>query len=145
MRLGSTQALERLAVAEAVDSSWLCRAARALDELDQSLSMLEREVDGPAGEFFEAKRRDPRLARAATRARADCQRLHDHARSLRRRLVLATKDASLGLELKAELTSLSCDASAYFRRVRRITWEAFVRAAPDESSASTLEESGVVA
>lgn len=145
MRLDSTHALERLAVEEAVDASWLCRAARALDELDQSLSRLEREVDGPAGEFVEAKRRSPRLARAASRARADRQRLHDQARSLRRRLVLATKDAGQGLELKAELTSLSCDASAYFRRVRRFMWESFARATPDERGASTLGESGVVA
>ena len=88
MRLDSAQGLERLALSEEVDSSWLCRAARALDELDLSLVRLEREVDGPAGEFAQAKERNPRLARAAARARADGQKLHDQARSLRRRLVL---------------------------------------------------------
>lgn len=138
MRLDSTQALERLAVAEAVDSSWLCRAARALDELDQSFSRLELELNGAAGELVDATRRNPRLARAASRARADRQRLHEQARSLRRRLVLATKDAGLGLELKAELMGLSREANAYFRRVRRFMWESFARATPDERSASAL-------
>jgi hypothetical protein len=145
MRHESVRALERLAVADSVDSSWLCCAARALDQLDESLARLEREADGPEGGLAEATRRSPRVARAVSRARADRVRLHDQARSLRRRLVLATKDARVGLELKAELMTLSCDASSYFRRVRRVMWESFATSAQDNGPTPTFGKPGVVA
>jgi hypothetical protein len=48
---------------------------------------------------------------------ADVQRLHHRARSLRRRLVLATKDARLGPGLKTELANLSRDANVVFDRL----------------------------
>ncbi len=144
MRLESTRSLERLAVAEAIDQSWLCRAARALEDLDQSLTERQPEVGGPTGELVTAMRRNPRLARAVSRASADRLRLHEQARSLRRRLVLVTKDARLGPELKAELTRLTCDSSAYFRRVRRLMWESFASSASTRD-ATTTGGPGVVA
>ncbi len=141
----SVHALERLAVADRVDSPWLCRAARALDELDEYLARMERESAVLTGETVEATDWSPRVARGLSRVRADGVRLHEQAKSLRRRLVLATKDARVGLELKAELTTLSGDASAYFRRVRRVMWESFTSAASDENGASRFGEPGVVA
>ncbi|MDO8309845.1 MAG: hypothetical protein Q7V58_16010 [Actinomycetota bacterium] len=117
MSLELTHSLDPLASAADVDQSWLCRAARALDELDESLARLSGDVEGRTGTFATAKRRSPPFARAASQVSADLQRLHNRARSLRRRLVLATKDARLGPDLKAELAGLSREASAYFRRV----------------------------
>jgi hypothetical protein len=100
MELDPMRSLDRLAVEDRVDATWLCRAGRALEELDESLTSAGREADG--------------------------RRLRDRARSLRRRLVLATKDARIGAELKAELTSLACDAGTYFRRVRRLSYDSQV-------------------
>ena len=63
------------------------------------------------------------LARAASQMSADVQRLHHQARSLRRRLVLATKDARLGPDLKAELAALSRDADEFFGRISVVLQE----------------------
>lgn len=145
MHNDSVHALERLAVADRVDSPWLCRAARALDQLDESLAILERETAVPTGTPAEAKHRSPRVARSVSQARADGSRLREQAKSLRRRLVLAAKDARVGLELKQELMTLSCDASAYIRRVRRVMWESFASSASDETGTLNVGKPGVVA
>jgi len=117
MSVDVTHRLDPLVTADHVDSSWLCRAARALDDLDQCLETVAAEVPVPAPDEAPAGRRSPRLARAASQVSSDVQRLHHRARSLRRRLVLATKDARLGPGLKTELANLSRDANVVFDRL----------------------------
>ncbi|MDP1877782.1 MAG: hypothetical protein Q8M17_09520 [Actinomycetota bacterium] len=118
MSLELPHSLDRLVTAAEVDQSWLCRAARALDDLDDSLARLSSDVDGQTGASDTALLHGPQFTRAALQVANDRQRLHNRARSLRRRLVLATKDSRLGPDLKAELAGLSREASAYFRRVK---------------------------
>lgn len=123
MSLELTHCLDPLVTADQVDSSWLCRAGRALDDLDRCLETVSAEVPVTTPEEAPADQRGPRLARAASQMSADVQRLHHQARSLRRRLVLATKDARLGPDLKAELAALSRDADEFFGRISVVLQE----------------------
>ena len=66
MSVDVTHRLDPLVTADHVDSSWLCRAARALDDLDQCLETVATEVPVPAPDEAPAERRSPRLARAAS-------------------------------------------------------------------------------
>ena len=117
MSVDITHCLDPLVTADHVDSSWLCRAARALDDLDQCLETVATEMPVPTPDAATADRRRPRLAIAAPQMSSDLQRLHHRARSLRRRLVLATKDGRLGPGLKTELANLSRDANVVFDRL----------------------------
>ena len=131
--------LDPLVTADRVDSSWLCRAARALDDLDRCLETVTAEVPVPTPEEAPAERRSPRLARAAAQMSADVQRLHDRARSLRRRLVLAIKDVRLGPGLRAELAALSRDADEFFGGISLVLQESLSAAGAADRGGATVD------
>lgn len=139
MSVEMTHCLDPLVTADHVDSSWLCRAARALDDLDLCLETVATEVPVPTPEEAPAERRSPRLARAAAQMSADVLRLHHRARSLRRRLVLATKDARLGPDLRAELADLSRDADEFFGRISLVVQESLLSAGAADRGGATVD------
>ena len=139
MNVEMTHCLDPLVTADHVDSSWLCRAARALDDLDRCLETVSTDVPVTTHEEAPAARRGPRLARAAAQMSADVQRLHDRARSLRRRLVLATKDARLGPDLRAELAALSRDADEFFGCISLVLQESVSGAGAADRGGATVD------
>ena len=139
MSVDVTHRLDPLVTADHVDSSWLCRAARALDDLDQCLETVAAEVPVPAPDEAPAERRSPRLARAASQVSGDVQRLHHRARSLRRRPVLATKDVRLGPGLRAELAALSRDADEFFGGISLVLQESLSAAGAADRGGATVD------
>ena len=94
-------------------TEWLDRAARELDEICRS-------IDGACV--------GATTSRAVTRVVRDCDEIREHARSLRRRLTLVTRDPRLEVRLQAELSQLEWATRTCLRQLRLAIRDAGSRA-----------------
>jgi hypothetical protein len=84
-------------------AEWLARAARELEEICRS-------IDGACV--------GATSSRAVARLVMDCDEIREHARSLRRRLALVTRDPRLEVRLQAELSQLEWATRTCLRQLR---------------------------